>query len=175
MKIIVFSDAGSYNNGYKNKEKPMFASIGCVITIDGEVVYEGKKLLDKKDSSYGELYGAIVALKVFRDKIVPQYNLKPPYDIELVSDNQFVTKGVNEWLDGWIKKGWKNYAGKTVAHVGLWKTFLHDYLDNPDFKNLKVTWTRGHEKDGSFFTEMNNRVDKLAVSVINAEKKARGL
>lgn len=34
---------------------------------------------------------------------------------------EFVAKGVNEWLPGWQKRGWKKADGHPVLHADLWQ------------------------------------------------------
>ncbi|MDP1790656.1 MAG: ribonuclease H, partial [Methylibium sp.] len=41
--------------------------------------------------------------------------------VELVSDSQYVLKGLSEWRAGWERKGYRNSKGEPVANLGLWK------------------------------------------------------
>ena len=74
--------------------------------------------------------------------------LKEPCEVEVVSDSSYVTKGISEWLDGWIKKDFKK-----VKNVDLWK----EYIEVSKPHKVKTTWVRGHNGHPE-----NERCDTLA-------------
>jgi ribonuclease HI len=41
--------------------------------------------------------------------------------VEVITDSQYVAKGINEWLPDWIARGWKTAAKKPVANRELWQ------------------------------------------------------
>lgn len=84
-------------------------------------------------------------------------NLKEPCKVKIVTDSQYVLKGMTEWVEGWQKRGWKNAEKKPVKNVDLWKELI------AAAKPHKITWTwvRGHNGDVN-----NERVDALAVAAI---------
>ncbi len=86
--------------------------------------------------------------------------LKKPCNVTLYSDSKYVVDAFNNnWIDGWIKKGWKT-AGKTpVKNVELWKRLLK--AKEPH--KVEFIWVKGHAGH-----EYNERCDSLAV---NASKK----
>ena len=85
-----------------------------------------------------ELLGAIEGLKA----------LKEPCEVEIVSDSSYVVKGINEWLEGWIKRDFKK-----VKNPDLWQ----EYIKAATQHKVNATWIRGH--DGHI---ENERCDKLA-------------
>lgn len=79
--------------------------------------------------------------------------------IEIVSDSTYVVKCFNDkWHVGWLKRGWKNSAGKPIANKDLWEPFIKDVLSHG---NVTFTWVKGHSGD-----VMNDLVDQLAVSAV---------
>ena len=72
-------------------------------------------------------------------------------DVHIVSDSQYVVKGITQWIHNWKKKNYKK-----VKNVDLWKEL--DSLNSPD---TKWEWVRGH--DGN---EYNEIADGLAVAGI---------
>jgi len=42
----------------------------------------------------------------------------------IACDSEYVVLGVTEWLQKWIKRGWKNSAGRPVANADLWNKLL---------------------------------------------------
>lgn len=72
----------------------------------------------------------------------------------IVSDSQYVVKGVNEWMEGWIKSGWKR---GTLKNLDLWLKIRA--LLSP---GIEIRWVRGHNG-----TSGNERADQAAVSAMN--------
>ncbi|UFS62767.1 ribonuclease HI [Sulfurimonas sp. HSL-3221] len=95
-----------------------------------------------------ELRGVIEGLKA----------LKEPCDVEIVSDSSYVVKGINEWLQNWIKRDFAK-----VKNPDLWR----DYIVASAPHRIKATWVRGHDGHPE-----NERCDTLARGV--AEKMKRG-
>lgn len=86
--------------------------------------------------------------------------LKKPSEVDLYTDSKYVMDGVNQWMDGWKKRGWKTAAKKAVKNQGLWQRI--DSLVNGD-SGHKVTfhWVKGHSGHPE-----NERADFLATSAI---------
>ncbi len=74
--------------------------------------------------------------------------------VELYSDSQYVLKGLNEWMPGWKRKGWKTASKQPVKNVDLWKQL--DELKNGH--EIRFHWVKGHAGHPE-----NERVDELAV------------
>jgi len=74
--------------------------------------------------------------------------------VELYSDSQYVLKGLNEWMPGWKKKGWRTASKQPVKNVDLWKRL--DALK--DAHEIRFHWVKGHAGHPE-----NERVDELAV------------
>jgi ribonuclease HI len=84
--------------------------------------------------------------------------LKRPATVELVSDSEYVTRGLSEWLPKWKANGWRRREGghwKEVKNEDLWRT-----LDQLLAKHrVRVTHVRGHAGHPE-----NERCDELAVA-----------
>jgi ribonuclease HI len=74
-------------------------------------------------------------------------------EVELVSDSQYVLKGLMEWRTGWERKGFRNSKGEAVANLALWKTLFAV----ADARRVSTRWVRGHNGDPH-----NERADALA-------------
>jgi ribonuclease HI len=91
-----------------------------------------------------ELLGAIVGLEA----------LKRPCSVTLYSDSQYLVKAFNEhWVEGWIKRGWKNSQKQAVKNVDLWKRLLEAKRPH----EVKFVWVKGHAGHPE-----NERCDELA-------------
>lgn len=60
--------------------------------------------------------------------------LAQPSRVRLVSDSQYVVRGLKEWLAGWERKGFP------IQNADLWKALAHEARRH----RLKVVWVRGH-------------------------------
>lgn len=75
-------------------------------------------------------------------------------DITIYSDsNNYVVKGVNEWLSGWTRNGWKNSKRRTIANVDLWKMVHSRVLLN----RVQCVYVKAHNGD-----KYNEIADALA-------------
>ncbi len=95
-----------------------------------------------------ELMAAIRALE----------SLKRPCRVRLVTDSQYVQKGIQEWLAGWKQRGWKTSARKPVKNVDLWQRL--DLAANGH--QIRWHWVRGHSGHPE-----NELVDALANRAID--------
>jgi ribonuclease HI len=84
--------------------------------------------------------------------------------VELVSDSQYVLKGLTEWRKGWERRGFRNAKGKPVSNLALWQRLF----DVADARRVAVRWVRGH--NGHLH---NERVDGLANRALR-EARERG-
>ena len=53
--------------------------------------------------------------------------LKRPTSVRVVTDSQYVVKGMDEWIDGWIRNGWRRGSkpnAPPVKNVDLWKDLV---------------------------------------------------
>lgn len=73
--------------------------------------------------------------------------------VKVISDSNYVIKGLQEWLSEWKKRGWKTAGKKTVKNQDLWKR-LDSLVTKYNIEFIKV---KGHSGD-----EYNERVDSLA-------------
>lgn len=84
--------------------------------------------------------------------------IDPELPLDVYSDSQYVVKGLNDWIYGWKKKGWKTATGDPVKNKELWD-WLWDVSRNRDFE---LKWVKGH-----YGHPMNELADQLAVKAAN--------
>ncbi len=98
-----------------------------------------------------ELMAAIEALNA----------LKKPCQVELYTDSTYVKDGINQWIHGWKRNGWKTAAKKPVKNAELWQQ-----LDEAVKRHhVNWHWVKGHAGD-----EGNERADALARGAIIREQ-----
>jgi ribonuclease HI len=57
----------------------------------------------------------------------------------LVSDSEYLVRGVREWLPGWIQKGWKRKGG-AIENLDLWRALEQSLA----LHETQLAWVRGH-------------------------------
>lgn len=79
--------------------------------------------------------------------------LKRSCQVRIVTDSQYVKLGVEQWMSGWKRKGWRTASGKPVANQDLWQAL--DSVMQPH--QIQWSWVRGHTGHPE-----NERADQLA-------------
>ena len=73
--------------------------------------------------------------------------------VRIVTDSQYVQKGVESWMADWKRRNWKTSAGKPVANRDLWEELWAIHTAS----RVIPKWIRGHAGD-----PYNQAVDQLA-------------
>ena len=127
MEIEVFTDGGCSGN-------PGPGGWAYILLIDG----------GKKTGSGGaihttnnrmELIAVISALASIKS-----LQNSAEASITLTTDSQYVQKGITQWMEGWIRRGWKTSGKTPVKNTDLWK-LLKELNDN---LTVSWRWVRGH-------------------------------
>lgn len=140
-KVTIYSDGACSGN-------PGPGGYGVILTCDDPPMERELSGGDRNTTNNRmELMGAIVGLE----------SLKKPARVEMVTDSQYVAKGATEWIDGWIRRGWRNASKKPVANRDLWERLLEAMAPH----EVTWTWVRGHAGHPE-----NERCDALAVAEI---------
>ena len=79
--------------------------------------------------------------------------LKKPSQVVLTTDSRYVIQGINEWMAGWVARGWKTASKQPVKNQDLWQA-LHSAIQPHD---ITWQWVKGHAGH-----DENERVDTLA-------------
>jgi ribonuclease HI len=78
------------------------------------------------------LAGAAAALRALSKKGARLHVL-------VVSDSQYLVKGMREWVPGWVARGWKRKEGP-IENLDLWK----ELVAGSRLHDVQWTWVRGH-------------------------------
>jgi len=99
-----------------------------------------------------ELMAAIMGLR----------SLKRGCEVVLVTDSEYVKKGITEWLPAWKQKNWKTSKNKPVLNQDLWEAL------EAEVQRHMVTWewVKGHSGHPE-----NDLVDELARKAITELSK----
>ncbi|MEI6810620.1 MAG: ribonuclease H [Candidatus Nomurabacteria bacterium] len=177
MKITIYTDGSSKGN-------PGPGGWGAILLVESHKVHKVESGYDTEDqvielggrenmttNNRMELSGALFALREVESPKVHKvesdtntnsellqatsYNLQA---VEICTDSQYVKKGMTEWIDGWIKRGWKGSTKKPVLNQDLWEALKkeEDRLKN---SGVKVFWKYVPGHSG---VPMNERADVIA-------------
>ena len=80
-------------------------------------------------------------------------------EVRLVTDSEYVRKGITEWIHGWKRRNWRTAAKKPVLNQDLW-------MELDRLSDSRVTWryTKGHDGDPD-----NERCDEIAQAFSRGE------
>lgn len=122
------------------------------------------KILKQKELSGGEadttnnrmeLMAAISALEA----------LTRPTALTITTDSAYVKNGIESWMHGWKRNGWKTADKKPVKNVDLWQR-----LDAAQARHQVVwKWIKGHAGHAE-----NERADELARAGMAPYKPVKG-
>lgn len=147
MKVEIFCDGACSGN-------PGPGGFGCILRSGNR-----EKELSGADphttNNRMELLAAITALE----------SLKRPCEVVLTTDSQYLVKGMTEWIQGWIRKGWKNSKKEDVLNRDLWERLL----SLTAVHRVHWSWIRGHNGHPE-----NERCDELARGAILEMHKRTG-
>ncbi len=148
MEVLLYTDGSSRGN-------PGPGGYGAILRY-----LDPSGVLHERELSQGyicttnnrmELLGVISGLEA----------LKRPCTVTVYTDSQYVVKAFNDhWVDGWIKKGWKNAKREPVKNIDLWKRLLEVKQKH----DVRFEWVRGHVGHPE-----NERCDTLATEAADGD------
>ncbi|WP_413719537.1 ribonuclease HI [Silicimonas sp. MF1-12-2] len=128
-----------------------------LIARNGETVLKERELKGGEADTTNnrmELLAAINALEA----------LERSSAITLVTDSAYVKNGVESWIHGWKRNGWKTSNKKPVKNVDLWQR-----LDEARLRHdVTWEWIKGHAGHPE-----NERADELARAGMEPFKPSR--
>ncbi|HEV8600698.1 MAG TPA: ribonuclease H [Gemmatimonadales bacterium] len=83
----------------------------------------------------------------------------------LVSDSEYLVRGVREWLPGWILKGWKRKGG-AIENLELWRALEQSLA----LHETQLAWVRGHNGHPK-----NEYANDLAVRAAREQETSPGI
>lgn len=150
MDVQIFTDGSARGN-------PGPGGYGAVLrcTLPDGRLYE-KELSQGYECTTNnrmELLGVITALEA----------LKRPCKVTLYSDSQYVINAFNQhWVEGWLKRGWKNAKKEPVKNIDLWQRLLK--AKEPH--DITWIWVKGHAGHPE-----NERCDELATAAADSSHR----
>ncbi|WP_332238789.1 ribonuclease HI [Sporolactobacillus sp. KGMB 08714] len=138
--IIIYCDGGCRGN----QSERNIGGWGAVLKF-GEHTKELCGGAKNTTNNIMELTAAIKALEALKTDHIP---------VVFYIDSAYVVNGMNNWVPGWIKKGWKTAGGSSVKNKELWIR-LNELAAGQ--KSITFNKVRGHHG-----VALNERADQLA-------------
>jgi ribonuclease HI len=104
------------------------------------------------------LSGAIAALQLLARKGTRVRAL-------VVSDSEYLVKGMREWAPGWVARGWRRKGG-TLENLELWQALVA----SARLHEVQWTWVRGHRGHPK-----NEYANDLVVLAAREQKTSEGM
>lgn len=142
MKITIYTDGSSRGN-------PGPGGWAAILLTEDEVIELGGRE-DLTTNNRMEMMGAIRGLR----------EIQTATSVEVCTDSQYVKKGISEWIEGWIAKGWKTSTKKDVLNKDLWEELLIE-KNRLEAKGVHLMWkyVPGHAG-----VRGNERADQIATA-----------
>lgn len=102
-----------------------------------------------------ELEAAIAALQFALEE-------QPGVPVTIVTDSQYLSKGITEWLPVWKARGWQTSSKKPVKNKDLWQR-LEGLVQE---LNVQWRWVKAHTGQ-----QFNERADALAKAAAERAQK----
>ena len=148
-RAIVFSDGACIHN-------PGPGGYGVIVRMPGQADLELSGGKPRTTNNEMEMTAAIVGIKTAISMGATE--------ITVVSDREYLVKGMSGWVQGWLRNGWKTSKGQPVKNRRLWEE-LSNLCQG---RSVSWSWTRGHRGHPE-----NERCDRLAMAA--AEEAAKGV
>ena len=103
------------------------------------------------------LAGAIAALQLLARK-------GRHFRVMVVSDSEYLVKGMREWVPSWIQRNWRRKSG-AIENLALWRALVETARSH----EVQWTWVRGHTGHVK-----NEYANDLAVAAATEQKTSDG-
>lgn len=115
---------------------------GCILRYgEKEKELQGGKL--KTTNNEMELMAALIGIRALKGKC----------QVKVMSDSEYLVKGMTEWIHNWVKNDWKTKSKTPVKNLSLWQ----ELYDLSNTHKIAWFWVKGHSGHPE-----NERCDRLA-------------
>jgi len=85
--------------------------------------------------------------------------------VTYVSDSEYLIKGMNDWVPGWVARGWRRKSG-AVENLPLWQKLVQAAAGH----TIEWRWVRGHNDNPK-----NEYANDLAIRAAERQERSNGL
>lgn len=146
--VNLYSDGAARGNPGPGGYGAMLIFIDSGGTLHTKELSQG---FERTTNNRMELLGVIQGLEA----------LKHGCQVDVYSDSKYVVDAFNQhWVEGWLKRGWKNSKKEPVKNKDLWLRLL----DAMGPHEVTFHWVKGHAGHPE-----NERCDELATTAADSE------
>jgi ribonuclease HI len=148
--LKIFTDGGCSGNPGPGG----WAYVMVLETFQGETIAAKNKGAEKETTNNRmELTAVISALRALKTMSLPRKT-------RVITDSQYVQKGITDWIQAWKRNSWRTSDKKPVKNQDLWME-----LDSlAEEFSIAWEWVRGHA--GNEYNEMCDRMTQEAIADI---------
>jgi ribonuclease HI len=139
-KVTLYCDGACRGN-------PGVGGYGIILQCDDHVK-ELSGVASQTTNNRMELTAAIEGLSFLKERS----------SVKVVTDSQYLKRGMTEWMPVWLSKGWKTSGRKEVRNRDLWER-LNQLCER---HVVRWEWVPGHQGHA-----LNERCDRLANEAID--------
>lgn len=154
---IVHLDESCLGNGREGDNPGAYGGLIEVRTASGVQRRDFYASAPATTNNRMALSGAIAALQLLAGK-------GARLRVLMVSDSEYLVKGIREWAPGWEARGWKRKGGP-IENLYLWQALAASARTH----EVQWTWVRGHRGHPK-----NEYANDLAVAAAREQKTSAG-
>lgn len=163
MVFEIFTDGAAYVH-----DAEFYSSSAYQLCIIGRTITAGSKFMVGETGNHAEIQGILSALEAFEESIkkVDKKLAKPPYTINLFTDNLITKEALEYRIFQWIRDSkdgvMRTSKGEPVASHELYEEIYHRFLTNPKY-NIHFLHLNSHCIDKKFFKQSIKRLKDCLV------------
>lgn len=155
--VVVHMDESCLGNG-REGENPGGAGALIEVPVNGKVERRDAWLsAPATTNNQMALSGAILVLDILGSK-------GRRVRVRMVSDSQYLVKGMNEWVRGWEARGWRRKDGE-IENLALWQ----ELVEAASRHEAIWEWVRGHKGHAK-----NEYANDLAIKAAREQTSSGG-
>lgn len=160
MKVDVYTDGACTHNGQKDAR----SSYAYYFPDHKEHSGSGRVPDDQlQTNNRGELMAILEAIRKV-ERVFPAGEI----ELHIYTDSQYCKNSLTIWYPRWVSNGWKNATGAPILNRDLIENILNAFLL---LQSHTITYVRAHTNGGDEMSKNNDIVDRMAVDVLNPQKK----
>lgn len=127
---------------------------GCLAqSKDGEILFEASGADNPTTNNKMEIQGGIEVMKRMAEYF-EECGIRFSTPVFFYCDSRYVVDGIEKWIPGWKRRGWRKADNKAPENLELWQA-LDEQCQR--FSSLKSLWVKAHVGH-----PQNERCDQLA-------------
>ncbi|EPZ31103.1 Ribonuclease H domain-containing protein [Rozella allomycis CSF55] len=147
--LVCFTDGSAISNGSLNCR----AGWAAIFPHNESWNVSGKLSESKKTNNRAEYLAAIEAMRRANKEDPGQ--LKPLY---IYSDSMLLIRSMTEWVNGWIRKGWRKSDGTPVLN----KDLLEELVETRGKRRIIWRHVKAHTGKKNWESIWNDKADRFA-------------